>query len=308
MTFNIVTREEMGMDPVVRNSNGTPRPRLVRPYAFMTYHYTGVNVNWGDVGDTVAEITAIERYAAKVGKPNEYNTVIHQDPDDLIHQYAGDFRAAHSAGENSISHGVLLLNGIKELPTQKQVHKVQWLTQLLRYVGLVDTQTWYRGHRDMPNAATACPGALIYPYVQFFSLNYDDVVTKPVAPDPTPEPKPPVPVPPPDSSTGFGYYLVTEGRTPWGISAEVYGTGTKYQDILDANEPDDTPNPGERWLVPGFTGTWYIVQEGDSPWRILEKIFGSGNFNGMDGVEQFYQWNGGENHQLQPGERVWVRD
>jgi len=305
MTFRIVSREEIGFDPVVRSSNGTPRPQLVSPYVFMTYHYTGVNVNWGDVGDTIAEIRAIEAYAKSAGKPNEYNTVVHQDPDNLIHQYAGDFRAAHSAGENSISHGVLLLNGINEPPTYSQVRKLQWLTQLFRFTGKIDNHTVFRGHLDMPNAATACPGPLIRPYVPYFSINYNDVPEE-KPPEPPPPPKPPVPVPPPDSEE-YGYYLITPGRTPWGISAEVYGTGTRFGEIMEANYPDTVPNPGERWLVPGFSGVWYTVQPGDGPWSILRNIFGEGKFNGSEGVEQFYQWNGGMDHVLHPGDKVWVR-
>jgi len=305
MTYRIVSRAEIGLDPVVRNSDGTPRPRMVFPLAFETYHYTGVNVMWGDVGDTAAEILGIERYAQSAGKPNEYNVVIHQDPDDLIHQYAGEYRAAHSAGENSISHGTLLLNGINEPLTIWQIDKLKWLNQLHRFVGVSNAATLHRGHRDMPGAATACPGPHIHPHVPMF----DDIWLPPqpappvVVPDP---PKPPVPVPPPDAG-GFGYYLVTPGRTPWGISAEVYGTGTRFDDILEANAPDTTPNPGERWLVPGFDGVWYTVQPGDSPWKILTNIFGAGNFSGMRGVEQFQQWNGGASHVIQPGERVWVR-
>jgi hypothetical protein len=110
----------------------------------------------------------------------------------------------------------------------------------------------------------------------------------------------------------MGYYLIVKGRTPWGISAECYGTGTKYPQIMEANSPDTTPNPGERWLVPGFNGTWEIVQDGEGPWSILRRVFGEGNFSGMDGVAQFWQWNGGDpSHGLRgpllEGERVWVR-
>ena len=303
MTYTIRTRAQIGLDPVVRNSNGTPRPKLVFPLAYETFHYTGVNVRWGDVGDTDAEIRGIEDYAASAGKPNEYNAVIHQDPDDLIHEYAGRFRAAHSAGENSIGHGLLLLNGINEPITRLQIDKVQWLMGLHRYVGVADASTLFRGHRDMPNAATACPGASIYRAIPYF----DDVWRPPVEPPPPPvEPEPPVPVPPADAD-GFGYYLIVEGRTPWGISAEVYGTGTRWPEIMEANAPDTTPNPGERWLVPGFSGVWYTVQPGDSPWKILRNVFGEGNFGGAAGVAQFQPWNGGASHTIHPGDRVWVR-
>ena len=56
-----------------------------------------------DAGDTVREINSIHNSAVATNKPWEYNYVIHQDDDLLVHEYAGHFRAAHSAGENGLS-------------------------------------------------------------------------------------------------------------------------------------------------------------------------------------------------------------
>lgn len=314
--YTIRTRDTWLGDPVVRSSSGAPRPPLATPYAYVTYHWTGVNVRWGDVGDTDNEIRSIDNWATSVGKPNEYNTVIHQDPDDIIHEYAGNYRAAHSAGENSISHGVLFLNGIHEPITERQIDKMRWLNQLLAYVGYRDDHTLDRGHRDMPGANTTCPGPTIHPVVPTLAQPHHPT---PPTPPPTP-PGPVVPVDPPDDPNSLGYYLVTHRRTVWGISAETYGTGTLWGRIADANLPDTTPNPGERWLVPGFTGTWHTVQPGDGPIRILDRIFGTDGWNHQTGVEQFWQWNGGDPahggrvftaggtpRALQPSERVWIR-
>lgn len=304
MSYTIRTRAQIGLDPVVRNANGSPRPKLTFPLGFVIYHYTGVNVNWGDVGDTDAEILGIERWAASVGKPNEYNVVIHQDPDDLVHEYAGPFRAAHSSGENGNGLGVLLLNGINEPLTALQLDKMKWVNQFNRDLGLTNHATRFIGHRDAPGAATACPGPHIMPKLWFVNEPPTFPLQTP-APPPTPEPKPPVPVQPPDS-TGVGHYLITEGRTAWGISAEVYGTGTRWPEIVEANLPDTTPNPGERWKVPGFTGKFTEVRDGEGPWAILDRLFGRGGWNTSTGVDEFWQWNGGV-HVLQPGEQVWVR-
>lgn len=313
--MRIVTREEIGLDPVVRNSNGSPRPLVVTPVVYVTYHWTGVNVRFGDIGDTNAEIRAIEQYASHAGKPNEYNWVFHQDPDELIHEYASGYRAAHSAGENSIAYGYLLLNGIQEPINLHQVLKLQWMNDLLRVLGGRDNRTQDRGHRQMSGAATSCPGDDAMSKLEHFSKPF--VITQPPKPPPKPEPKPPVPVDPPDSPK-HGYYLVTDRKTPWSISAECYGTGTRWPEIAEANLPDEVPNPGERWVVPGFDGVWTEVRTGEGPWQILNRVFGSDGWNKSTGVDQFWQWNGGDprfngrifngkRRDLQPGERVWIR-
>lgn len=313
--YILVPRQDIGLDPVVRSSSGSPRSQLILPAVYLTHHWTGVNVNFGDVGDTVQEILGIEAYAARVGKPNEYNYVNHQDMDDKIFEYAGGYRAAHSGGENSISIGVLHLLGIKEKMNIVMIDKMKWLTDVFRYFRMVDVGTQFRPHNQMPGAATACPG----PDVQFWIPEMAKTHVPPQPPPPPPpEPKPPVPVPPPDSSN-VGFYLVSDRKSPWSISAEIYGTGTRWPEIMDANAPDETPNPGERWVVPGFSGIWTDVQRGEGPWQILNRLFGSDGWDKSEGVDQFWQWNGGDPEfggrmfngkriDLQPGERVWVRN
>lgn len=323
--YILVPRAEIGLDPVVRNANGSPRPKVDLPAAYVTHHWTGVNVNFGDIGDTIAEILAIEAYAQSAGKPNEYNYVNHMDPDNKVFEYAGQYRAAHSAGENSIALGILHLLGIREVISLLMVDKIRWLNTVFAHFGMRDAGTMDRGHRQMPGGVTACPGDIISWWIPEMSrLIVPEPAPVPTPPPPTPAPSPvptpppPVPVQPPDSSRS-GMYLVTDRKTPWSISAEVYGTGTKWSEIMAANAPDTTPNPLERWAVPGFSGIWTEVKSGEGPWQILNRIFGSDGWNKATGVDEFWQWNGGnpdlggrmfngKKIALQPGERVWVRN
>lgn len=314
--YDLISRADIGLDPVVRNSSGTPRSKMVFPSVYMTHHWTGVNVNFGDVGDTVAEILAIESYAQRANKPNEYNYVNHQDMDRKIFEYAGPYRAAHSGGENAISIGVLHLVGTQEKINIVMIDKMKWLTDVFRYFGMVNQATLFRPHGQMPGAATACPGPDISFWIPEMSKSH---VPAPAPPPPPPVIKPPVvPVQPPDSDK-VGFYLIADGKTPWSISAEVYGTGTKWPQVMDANAPDKTPNPLERWVVPGFSGQWTDVRRGEGPWQILNRLFGSDGWNKATGVDEFWQWNGGDpahggrmfngkSIALQPGERVWVRN
>jgi hypothetical protein len=315
--YRVVPRTEIGLPAVVTSSGGSPRPKVHAPAKFVIHHYTGVNVNFKDVGDTAAEIRGIQAYAARVGKPFEYNYVNHGDPDDLVFEYAGPYRAAHSAGENSIGLGVLHLLGTQEVMDIWMADKAKWLNHVFRVYGMIDARTVQVAHGDAPGASTACPG----PHVRFWLPEFGKVWVPPpseAVPPPKPEPKPPVPVDPPDSSN-VGHYLVHDGITPWSISAEVYGTGTRWPEVMAANYPDQTPNPGERWDVQGFSGLWTTVEHGEGPWAILDRLFGSNGWNKATGVAQFWQWNGGDpahggrifngkKRALSPGEKVWVRN
>jgi D-tyrosyl-tRNA(Tyr) deacylase len=51
----------------------------------LTVHYTGAGT-WADLGDTPAEIRAIQAYAVQAGKSNEYNYVVGPDPDDVVYE------------------------------------------------------------------------------------------------------------------------------------------------------------------------------------------------------------------------------
>ena len=153
--MKIVTRTESGLPAVVYNNDGiTRRPALALPTPFLTYHYTGVPVAYAN-----SDVSAIIRSIHINHMANEYNYVIGQKDDDLIHEFAGLYRGAHSGGENSISIGVLFLNGTGEPLTPAQIEKFIWLRRRLATFGVtVATPT---PHLEMPGAATACPGSHI---------------------------------------------------------------------------------------------------------------------------------------------------
>jgi hypothetical protein len=124
----------------------------------LTVHYTGVDVDYGSQ-DTEAAIRGIEKYASSAGKPNEYNYVIDQHDNGLVHEYAGHFRAAHSGNFNSSHYGVLMLNGTREGLTDAQVDKFRWLRRQLQDEGRVRDTNEVVPHRAQ--RPTACPGDLI---------------------------------------------------------------------------------------------------------------------------------------------------
>ena len=76
-------------------------------------------------------------------------------------------------------------------------------------------------------------------------------LTRNVAAAPTPQkPTPPKPTPQP-AATGRTY-TIKPGDNLWNIAKEVYGDGTKYQRILDANpglNPDNM-KPGTKITIP----------------------------------------------------------
>lgn len=156
MTYRIVPRTEIGLPSVVVGSDGSARPPLYNE-RYVTIHYTGVNTVY-DGRDVPAQIRHIQAIFSAT-KPFEYNYVIGQDDEtDNIYEFAGKFRAAHSAGENDESFGVLFLNGVNEPFTPTQIKKFQWLRDVLIFDGSLRPTPDQRPHKYMPGAATACPG------------------------------------------------------------------------------------------------------------------------------------------------------
>ena len=158
MSYRIVPRTEIGLPAVVTSSTGTPRPPLANE-PWITAHYTGVNTVYSG-RDVPAQILHIQRIFSST-KPFEYNYVIGQTDDNLVYEFAGKFRAAHSGGENSDSFGVLFLNGVSEPITDVQQDKWRWLRDVLIADGSLRTDVMQRKHKEMPGAATACPGSLM---------------------------------------------------------------------------------------------------------------------------------------------------
>lgn len=158
MTYRIVPRTEIGLPAEVRSSSGYLRPPLALE-RWMTAHYTGVYVKYAD-RDTPDTILNIQRVFAN-SKPFEYNYVIGQENDEAIYEFAGKFQAAHSGGENGDSFGVLFLLGVGEELTVKMMDKWRWLRDVLIADGSLRTDVEQLKHKDMPGAATACPGLSI---------------------------------------------------------------------------------------------------------------------------------------------------
>jgi hypothetical protein len=158
MGYRIVPRTEAGLPSIVRSSSGAARPPLSNE-RWMTGHYTGNNIDY--TGKSAAEVTRQIQRVFKDSKPFEYNYVIGQNDDDQIIEFAGKFQAAHSGGENGQSFGVLFLLGVGEEITDLMIDKWRWLRDVLIADGSLDPNVEQLQHRQMPGAATACPGKSI---------------------------------------------------------------------------------------------------------------------------------------------------
>lgn len=242
--FRIRPRTDLGFDPVVRSSTGSPRPKLgFEPW--ITFHQTGVGHLYGDPGDSIQEIQAIERWAASQNKPNEYNYVIAQDEDQDVWEYAGPYQAAHSGGENSQSVGVLFLNGNTEHVTPLQIKKFRWLVYVLKTFAVVSGNVIILPHDQMPGAQTSCPDNVV-PESEHWRLREPW--------DPTPAPPPPPPPPPPPVVTPTVLQTVAIGGDGWwSIARRVYGnTNVKANaDALAKANGNGTIKPGDIIAVPG---------------------------------------------------------
>lgn len=157
--YRIVPREEIGLPAVVRSADGSPRPPLHNEPT-ITLHYTGVSSRDYNNADVAAEVLRIQQVFGW-SKPFEYNYVIGQTNDDAIYEFAGTYQAAHSAGENSSSFGILFLNSVREPLTCIQIHKYQWIRDVLKYVGELQLNAQELPHNNMPGAKTLCPGTLV---------------------------------------------------------------------------------------------------------------------------------------------------
>jgi hypothetical protein len=110
-----------------------------------------------------------------VGKSNEYNYVIFalEDGTGVIADYAGPFLAAHCKGSNQKSVGCLFYLGATSVNSQghplgfqpmpdPMLNAYRFLRdRILRPFGVCTTSTVETFHKDMPHAATPCPGASV---------------------------------------------------------------------------------------------------------------------------------------------------
>jgi N-acetyl-anhydromuramyl-L-alanine amidase AmpD len=145
----ILSRFDVGLPGRVTNIDRiTPRP-LRRPRLGMVIaHYTGVKRSYANA-DLTKTIASIHRWRA-----NEYNYVIHADG--RIAEFAGAYQAAHCAGRNATSYGVLFLNGVNDPCTDAQVASFRWLVDVLKWTQAVAPGVRIVQHGQV--AATACPG------------------------------------------------------------------------------------------------------------------------------------------------------
>lgn len=177
MDFRILPRTDYGLPAEVRSSSGALRPPLHNE-RWMTAHYTGNSIMYRDKVTTEV-VKQIQRVYHN-SKPFEYNYVIGQENNDEIVEFAGKFQAAHSAGENSEAFGVLFLLGVGEDPTPLMIEKWRWLRDVLIADGSLRPDVDQRMHKDMPGAATACPGNVADFWPEF--LKPSSAVEKPDVP------------------------------------------------------------------------------------------------------------------------------
>lgn len=187
--------------PAPHNNNGTTlRPLLAQLRPTITCHYPGSPIGRSYAGDAMlgdvkkkTYLHNMQRYAQSAGKSFEYNYLIFMDGE--VWEYAGDYLAAHSAGDNADSIGVQFVNGQDDPCTGEQIQAFRWLRDIhlkSRKRLTIDCAT--TPHREMPGAATSCPGdRAIMPYLPQLRLPHN-----PAPPPPVPVPvPPPLPVPPP---------------------------------------------------------------------------------------------------------------
>lgn len=290
MSFPFHERSALWGGQMPVNNNGSPRPLLAQHRPYLTVHYTGASVNYGDFGDSPQEIRAIQAWAASAAKrtPWEYNYVI--DTESNVWEYAGLYQAAHSSGENSLSYGVLLLLGINDDVTLGQLGAFRWWRWVLGAFGHLAPNHEVRGHGDMPGASTGCPGDRVRAQWNNLLMPWEET--------PPEQPPPGGPI----SLDPHCQFMLMPGDSPWTVASIAYGDGNRYSELVAANP--GSWGVGRRVVVPNEAGARYTVQPGDSPWSILATIWPNDSPNIR--LNTFVRWNGGSGHVLSPGELVWA--
>ena len=137
---------------------------MTRPTAVVVHHSASPR------STTVEQIRAWHR--ARGWRDIGYHRLLRQPSADLVEVLNGrPFDAdsdwepweygAHSEGENSSSVGVCCIGdfSVAAMPQAMRVLLVGELASICRQFGL--TSEAVRGHREMPGAATECPGKLV---------------------------------------------------------------------------------------------------------------------------------------------------
>lgn len=222
-------RSEVFGSLVPCNRDGSPRPRLA-PCRWLTVHWVGAG-QWGDPGDTPSEMRSIHAFSMSPGKgtPWEYGYVI--DAAGEAWTYAGEYLAAHSAGENAEAIGVLLLAGPGEPITDAMVLTFRQLRYELARRGALTSGHEVRPHQWMPGANTSCPGPAMARLVE---------LATPWSPPPPPEPDPIID-PPEDDVQRYRYrdtryhnvWLIPDGLHLTPVTAAAYGDLPLLEDTHD---------------------------------------------------------------------------
>lgn len=219
------------------NNNGTTRPKLARPVTGgIAVHYTGSPVRAKGSTDP-CEVYMPWLQALAVANPDpakrksfEYNYVIppRVDGSAQVWEYAGDYMAAHAGSiNNPYWVAVQFAIGVNNHPSysnydplkptfwqpleQPQIDAFRWLRDtVLIPSGLVAANPAISEHRNLPTAATTCPG-------EWVRAHWHDLLQPWLPPDPPEEPMPlrvfkvqatPIPSPPPLFASGDGVTAV----------------------------------------------------------------------------------------------------
>ena len=241
-----------------------------------------------------------------------YDIMVHRSTDDGTISIGGgrmQWRSAATRDRNEIGEAVVLMgyfhpgHKLSQAPTADELEGLAYAIAILIERGLVVRTAFCLGHRDNPAhpGATACPGDYLYPHIAQVwhrALELLDMASGTLPP------------PPPPPVTDLGQYLVRQGDSPWKMAEMFLGNGTRWPEIVAANGGKQTPHPGERWNIPGYTGRYGVVQNGDGSISFLRRELGVENPS-REQKNDLYDWNGGnpydgERPSYQPGEQLWI--
>lgn len=104
-----------------------------------------------------ADMRTLERIGHQRFGRLSYSFGIH--PYGVVLEGQGHHIGAHTAGQNSTSHGIVLIGNYEadEVP-EPMLEALIWLLRRGRDEGWWETGKLLGGHRDAPDAETACPG------------------------------------------------------------------------------------------------------------------------------------------------------
>jgi hypothetical protein len=165
--------------PPHNNDGTTTRPLLAKPVAGgLVIHYTGAP--WiGKASTDTAQtyMTWMQAAAFRQSKSFEYNDIVppRKDGSAQVWEYAGDYMAAHAGAVNNRTwYAIQVAIGVNNHPSYANYDRtkpVQWqpledgMVEAIRWRrhdlverGILAERHEVRGHYQLPNVATTCPG------------------------------------------------------------------------------------------------------------------------------------------------------